>query len=247
VPGIDSTIELGIAAFAVDRAGIRSCEVASAPRVRGASVIKPLLFWAGAGAAPFASDRAAWAALAEPAIRVSDNDATAVLWSAVTGAQLLATITERTGVAWHVDHDGEHPSLRVLVTAEELARAYATFASDDSHVAQQLRNWMRDVPAPQTFGSRRVATELFGITERAVGVKCGWFGVERVHGVVLVELRGRVLGTAVTTYRPTDSVTRAAYLAAAGSNAMIIAAHDAFAGRTVRAAVQGGLRAAAGL
>ena len=46
--------EVGVAAFAVDAAGARSCAVQRGPLSRGASVVKPLLFWVGAAEPPFA-------------------------------------------------------------------------------------------------------------------------------------------------------------------------------------------------
>ena len=54
---------------------------------------------------------------------------------------------------WRTDGEGEHWSLRVMVTAAELARASASFASDDGVAAVRIRQWMRDVPIEHTFGS----------------------------------------------------------------------------------------------
>jgi Beta-lactamase enzyme family len=210
-------------------------------------VLKPLLFWAGAAVEPFASDRRAWAALARPAVTVSDNDATAELWAWAGGEELLATIAARTGVAWHTDDGREHPSLRVLITAGELAQAYAAFAQDSGDIAVQLRAWMRAVPAAQSFGLRQVARDAVGVADAAVALKCGWFGVERAHAVTLVELPGRTLGAAVTTFRPPDEASAAAYAAAAGDNAEIVATHDAFAGPSVRAGTSRALEIAAAL
>lgn len=203
-------------------------------------MLKPLLCWAGADAEPFRADPTAWAALARPAVTVSDNAATAELWSWAGGERLLASIEDRTGVAWRVDDGGpEHPALRVLVTAGELARAYAALAADADPVAARVRDWMRRVPAAQAFGVRRVAGELLGVPEAAVAVKCGWFGLARAHAVALVELTERTLGAAVTTAWPPDPVGRAAV-----APERIVAAHEALAGPTLRAGIRRGLLAA---
>jgi hypothetical protein len=234
---------VGVGAFAVDRAGARWCEVRAAARVRGASVVKPLLFWAGAPAL----DLAAWEVLARPAVSVSDNDATAELWSLVGGERLLAAVRDRTGVGWRTGPGGEHPSLRVLVTAGELARAYAAFAADGGAAAVRLRDWMRAVPAVQAFGLREVAGDLLGVVAASVGVKCGWFGVERAHAVALVEQPGRTVGAAVTTFRPRDAASRAASAASRGSEARLLEAHDRFAGPALRTGIRLGLQAAVDL
>ena len=66
----------------------------------------------------------------------------------------FAVINDLSGVGWTTDRDGEHEALRLLVTANEVATAYASFVLDESHAAQQLRRWMREVPEEQTFGVR---------------------------------------------------------------------------------------------
>lgn len=235
---------IGIAAFAVDRSGCRWLEIEEAPRVRGASVVKPLLFWVGAAAEPFATNRASWEAIARPAVTVSDNDATAALWSRVGEHPLLAALADRSGVRWRTGGDGEHPALRVMVTAGELARTYATFASDESDEAGLLRGWMRDVPAEQTFGARRVACETLGVPERSVGVKCGWFGLERAHAVVVVDLPNRTVGAAITTVHPSDPESRARLRARGGNGTALVSAHDTVAGQSLRSATRRALEAA---
>jgi hypothetical protein len=202
---------------------------------------------ASSDAKPYAADRASWAALAQPAVTVSDNDATAELWSRVGGRQLLTSIKHRTGVAWKVDHDGEDAALRLLITADELAQAYAVFAADSSDVAVQLRAWMRAVPPAQTFGVREVACDILGVSAAEIAVKCGWFGVERAHAVTIVELHGRTLGSAVTAFRPQGATNRAMHDAARGSDAKMIAAHDEAFGSFVRAATRRALWVAAAL
>ncbi|HYN32721.1 MAG TPA: hypothetical protein VES40_08855, partial [Ilumatobacteraceae bacterium] len=185
---MDAALTVGIAAFAVDGFGARSSELLPAPRVRAASMAKPLLFWAAATVEPFATDHAAWEALARPAVTHSDNDATAELWSRVGGAGILAAISDLCGVVWTTASDGEHEALRLLITANEGATAYASFVLDESHAAQQLRRWMREVPAEQAFGIREVAGATLGIPVESIGVKCGWFGGERAHAAVLAEV-----------------------------------------------------------
>ena len=242
---------VGVAALAVDAAGSRFSELQSSASVRGASVIKPLLFWVGAASPPFATDPAGWERIARPAVTTSDNDATAALWSRAGGRVLLASLRERTGVAWATAGSGEHPALRVMVTARELAQAYAVFASDVSACAKQLRRWMCEVPAAQTFGLRPVAGDALGAPEASVGVKCGWFGLERAHAVVLVEQEGRFLGAAVTACRSPDAASDAALHEALRDpgehHSKLPRAHDLFLGQAVRSATREALLAATAL
>jgi hypothetical protein len=136
------------------------------------------------------------------------------------------------------DGAGEHPSLRVSVTAHELARGYAGLAADASDAAVQVRRWMRGVRADQSFGLRAVAAAALGVDEAAVGVKCGWFGGARAHAVVLVELQRRTLGAVVMTQLTPDAEARAAARAARGDDAALVALHDALAGDAIRAAIR---------
>ncbi|HUP87327.1 MAG TPA: serine hydrolase [Acidimicrobiales bacterium] len=244
---MNAALTVGVAAFAVDVAGARSSEVQPAPRVRAASVTKPLLFWAGATAEPFATGRAEWEALARPAVTVSDNEATAELWARVGEGRLLAAVHALSGVAWTAERGGEHESLCLLVTAKELAAAYASFAFDVSDAAQQLRNWMRAVPPEQTFGVRAVAGAALGIPAISIGVKCGWFGGERAHAVVIADVGARSLGAVVTTSRPWDDSSRHACELAAGDNRRLIALHESFAGSSIRLGVRRAIEVAASL
>lgn len=230
-------LSIGVAAFAVDDAGRRTLELQPAAPVRGASVMKPLLAWAAAWD-PLVTDRAAWEVLARPAVTLSDNAATAALWSRSGREGLLAALNNRLGVAWRVEGHGEHPSLRVMVTASELAHAYATLASDDTDAGSHVRQWMRDVPTELTFGVRRVTCDTLGVNEEAVGVKCGWFGGERAHAVVIVETEGGAIGAAVTTQRSASTSTRAAVRNAIGNDMKLAAAHDILAGEDIRAATR---------
>ncbi|MEO6317413.1 MAG: hypothetical protein ABIP36_01390 [Acidimicrobiales bacterium] len=244
---MSNSASVGIAAFVVDRFGPRSVEVDTAPRVRGASVVKPLLFWVGAGAEPFATDPDGWEAIARPSVTVSDNDATAVLWSGVGEHGLLTELTDRAGVVWTTAGDGEHPALRLLVTAGELGQAYARLASDESRAAVLVRRWMRDVPTAQTFGLRKVAAETTGCSEGSVGVKCGWFGLQRAHAVVLVELGERTLGAAVTTARRVDPSDQARAQELSGDVSRLALAHNEVAGESIRHSTRRALERAAEL
>lgn len=237
-------LDVGIAAFAVDERGPVTVETQPGPRIRGASVVKPLLAWVAAGAGPFATARQDWECLARDAITTSDNEATATLWSDAGPSHLLAELERRTGVVWRPEGEGEHPSLRLLVTAAEVARAYAIFAGDRGDRARDVRRWMRDVRTDQTFGLRTVAAGVLGVPEGHVGVKGGWFGGERVHAVVLVEHEDRAVGGVVTsTWRP-DPVTHAACLAARGDDTALVAVHEQLAGGVLRKAMHEALLAA---
>jgi hypothetical protein len=237
----------GTAALAVGRGGGRTLELDPAPRVRGASVVKPLLCWAGAALEPFAGDRGTWKTLARPAIITSDNAATAELWSRVGEEPLLSWLNERAGLSWCTDGDGEHPSLRVMVTAGELARGYAALAADESDDAVLVRGWMRAVRPEQTFGLREVAAEALGVDPASIGIKCGWFGGERAHAVVLVEHDMTVVGSVVTTHRAPDEVSRATAPRASGDDRRLVALHDERFGDAIRSATRRVLLVAAAL
>lgn len=232
-------LSIGSAAFEVDHASARTIELEPAPRMRAASVVKPLLAWIAATEKSFLRDRSTWDALARAAITVSDNTATGELWFRAGEEPLLASLNDRLGVEWHVDGDGEeHPSLRILVTAGELALAYAALARDDTDAANRIRRWMREVPLDQTFGVRRVACDALAVEEGAVGVKCGWFGGERAHAVVLVETEGRTVGATVLTSRRPDTTTRAAVQEAIGDDMKLAAVHDRLLGEDIRTAIR---------
>lgn len=235
---------MGAAAFVVDEQGSRRLELVSAPPVRGASVIKPLLAWVAGTAGALSDDLATWEAYARPAVTTSDNTATAEIWERCRGERLLATLNARADLGWRVEGDGEHPSLRVEVTASELARAYASFVGDGGAVARQVRQWMREVPLGQAFGLRRVAGEALAVDEAVVGVKCGWFGGERVHAVVIAETEEAVLGAAVTTNRPPDAWTTAMVREVVGDDMKLAMVHDRLVGEHIRTAARRALRAA---
>jgi hypothetical protein len=244
---VSTLVSLGIAAFAVDRHGERSEEIDAAPAVLGASVVKPLLVWVGAGLEPFVSDSRQWEAIGRPAVTVSDNEATAVLWSRTGGEHLLAELAARTGVFWSPAGDGEHPSLRLMVTAAELAAAYARLASDQTRSAVLVRRWMREVPNDQTFDLRPVAAAAAGCPERSIGVKCGWFSLERAHAVVLTELEQRTLGAVVTTVHRPDESRKAMAQELSGNASRLALAHNGLAGSAIRDGTRRALERAAEL
>lgn len=132
---------------------------------------------------------------------------------------------------------GRAPVLRISVTAGELARAYAALAADQGDAAIQIRQW-REVPNEQTFGVREVARRLLGVEDRDVAVKCGWFGGERVHAIVLVKVRDRTIGAAVTTSRSPDPATAVAVRDASGDDRKLDAAHERVAGEDIREAIR---------
>jgi len=228
-------LDVGVAGLV---SGLGAIELGAGARVRGASVVKPLLAWA-------APDVEGWAHLARSAIAVSDNRATAVLWERAGRERVLDVLADRVGVRWEVADGEEHPALRLLVTAGELAGAYAALAIDRSAAAGDIRRWMREVPDVQTFGVRRVAREVLGVDEAAVAVKCGWFGGVRAHAVVLVELDDRAIGAAVTTHSSPSPLALGQVRAAIGDDDALAAVHDALLGQAVRDAVGRALRASA--
>jgi hypothetical protein len=190
------------------------------PPLRGASVLKPLYFWAAARLPGPARDPRQWAALAEPAVRRSANDPTVQIWDRCGADALLDTIAGLTGVRFTSDPTGRRTFGRVLVRAEEVARAYAALAAaagTDADIAGRLLGWMREVPGEQTFGARTAAAAALGVPPGDVGVKCGWFTDEdetvlRTHAVTVTRLTdGQVRGTAVLTALPLAAAERTAY------------------------------------
>jgi hypothetical protein len=93
-----------------------------------ASVLKPLVFWAAAQCRPYDNDSAGWAALAEPAVVMSDNDATVAAWTSVGGERMLDTLAGLTGVRWPLEPGGSRSFGRVLIRADEVAQSYAALA-----------------------------------------------------------------------------------------------------------------------
>jgi hypothetical protein len=193
-----------------------------AQRVRCASVLKPLYFWAASTLPAFRDDADGWAELAEPAVTVSANDPTVAIWQSCGPDALLDAIAALTGVHWKSDPSAERSFGRVLVRADEVARAYAALAvsawSEDAAPGRLLA-WMRAVPDRQTFGARAAAAQALGVGGPDVGVKTGWYvdadeTALRTHAVTVTvtgTADGPARGTAVLTALPVSETVRAEY------------------------------------
>ncbi len=176
------------------------------PPLRCASLLKPLLFWVAADAF---DGREAWAAAASQAVVVSANAPMVALWERLGAQELLGRLAAATGHEWPLEPGGARSFGRVLVTAAQVAGAYAELAAAAAQrgdePAARLLAWMRLVPERQTFGARRAAAAALGVAEGAVAVKCGWFldeddGVLRTHAVTVTQLgEGSVRGSVVLT------------------------------------------------
>jgi hypothetical protein len=185
--------------------------------LRCASVLKPLLFWAAVDA--FA-DREAWAAAARPAVVCSANAPAVQLWERLGGRELLSRLAARSGGSWPLEPGGARSFGRVLVTAPQVAGAYAQLAlaaRRGDEPAAQLLEWMRRVPERQTFGARRAAARALAVGEDGVAVKCGWFldtdeAALRTHAVTVCESAdGSLRGSAVLTAVEAPAGLHAAY------------------------------------
>jgi len=102
---------------------------------------------------------------------MSDNDATVAAWTSVGGERMLDTLAGLTGVRWPLEPGGSRSFGRVLIRADEVAQSYAALAmraqTDDS-AASQLIDWMRQVPAEDTFGTRAAAADALGVAAATV-------------------------------------------------------------------------------
>jgi hypothetical protein len=222
-------------------------------RLRCASLLKPLLFWAGAGAgARVFADHDTWAAAASAAVVRSANDPTVGLWNACGADRLLALLAERTRRSWTVEPGGSRGFGRVLITATDAAAGYAALAlaarNGGDGIAPQLLEWMRCVPEHQTFGARRAAAEQLGVPAAAVAVKCGWFCAEdetrlRTHAVTLTDTPGgETRGSVVLTAIDAPAAVRAAYAEAYVHGDEVLHHHWELAADTVAAATRDALR-----
>lgn len=222
--------------------------VVAGARLRCASLLKPLLFWVGADA--FA-DEASWEAAAAPAVTVSANPPTIALWELVGGDELLARMAALTGDAWPLDPGGRRSFGRVLVTAPQVARAYAALAQaarDGDQRAARLLGWMRRVPERQTFGARAAAADALGVGEDAVAVKTGWFFDDdesrvRTHAVTVSETGdGTLRGSAVLTAVPAPEGLHERYARDYVEGDELLPTHRALAGDLIAAATYAALR-----
>jgi hypothetical protein len=216
-------------------------------RLRCASLLKPLLFWVAADA--FAG-RDAWAAAASQAVLVSANDPMVALWERLGAPELLGRLAAVTGCEWPLEPGGPRSFGRVLVTAAQVAAAYAELGAaaqrEDERAAQVLA-WMRRVPDRQAFGARRAAAAALGVGEEAVAVKTGWFLDHderslRTHAVTIAALPGGTLrGSAVLTALPAPDGLPAQYAREYVHGDEVLHHHRALAGDAIVAATHAAL------
>jgi hypothetical protein len=214
-----------------------------AERLRSASVLKPLLFWAAWSLPPFDSDPEGWRRLAKLAITVSDNAATVEAWRVCGGRRLLDELSARSGVAFAAAPGGTRSFGRVLINARAAARGYASLVEGAPPVGRRLLAWMRAVPDRQTFGVRRAAADELGVRPGDVAVKCGWYCARdeqriRTHAVTVSSLGDRILGTAVLTALPLDEPSRRSYARRYRGGEGVLELHDSVAGPDLRAATR---------
>lgn len=190
---------------------------------------------------PFRSDPLRWTRLAERGVTVSDNAATVEMWQSCGSDWLLDAIAEVIGARWPLEAGGARSFGRVLIRADELARAYASMvgaAADGDPHAAQLLEWMRQVPDEHSFGVRRTVVDALGIAPAAVGIKAGWFCDSdeltlRTH-VVAVVLDGETAAiTVVLTAIGTDPLDRARYSSLYREGAAVLPMHQRYAGSTI--------------
>jgi hypothetical protein len=212
-------------------------------RLRCASVLKPLVFWAAAGLPPYVGAPADWERLARDGVTVSANDSTVEVWQTCGGEPLLDALADRTGLRLPLESGGERAFGRVLITADDLARGYARLAASGDAAAGRVRRWMLDVPDRQTFGVRPLVARRLGVPASHVAVKSGWFCDSdeqriRTHVVTMTETRAGIVGTAVLTALPADQALRRAYTATYRHGEEVLELHEQHAGSTVRAATE---------
>ncbi len=215
----------------------------SGERLRCASVIKPLLFWAAAHLPPYSAAPGSWERLAAEAVTVSANAPTVQMWRACGAGALLDGLEQRTGMRFPVERGGARSFGRVLVTADEVALGYARLAAAEDHSALLVRNWMLDVPDRQTFEVRPVIARTLGVTDSHVGVKCGWFCDTdetrvRTHVVTMTCTPDGVIGTVVLTALAAEEAFRRAHTDAYRYGDEVLELHEQHAGPTVRAATK---------
>jgi hypothetical protein len=228
--------------FLVDVAGfsvsdgqtvVTGAAAGGAQRMRCASVLKPLLFWIGADLGAFAH-RGDWARDAQPAVVLSANDPAVALWRTYGAMALLTGLAARTGRTWPLEPGGARSFGRVLISAEDLAVAYAALAlagEQGDDVAAQLLDWMRAVPERQTFGARSAAAGLLAVPGMAVGVKSGWFCDPdetrlRTHAVTVTGMPdGSAVGSAVLSAVDAAPAQRRAYTEAYRTGDEVLAYH----------------------
>jgi hypothetical protein len=212
-------------------------------RLRCASALKPLLFWAAAGLAPYDTAPGDWERLAREAITVSANDPTAHVWEACGAEALLDALARLTAVRLPLEAGGTRSFGRVLITADDVARSYAPLAASGHTAAALVRRWMLDVPDRQTFGVRPLVARRLGVAASEVAVKSGWFCDTdeqriRTHVVTMTATAAGVVGTVVLTAVPAGEDVRRAYSALYRDGDEVLGLHEQHAGTTVRTATE---------
>jgi hypothetical protein len=221
-------------------------------RLRCASLLKPLLFWAAAGLQPYATAPDEWERLARDAITVSANDPTAHVWRACGAEALLDAVAARTAVALPLEAGGARSFGRVLVTADDVARSYARLAVSAERAAVLVRRWMLAVPDRQTFGVRPLLARRLRLPGSAVAVKSGWFCDTdeqriRTHVVTMTATAAGVVGTVVLTAIPAGAAVRRAYSGVYRTGEEVLGLHEQHAGAILRAASEQAAAAALAL
>jgi hypothetical protein len=207
-------------------------------RLRCASVLKPLLCWAAATLPAYRDNFAQWAALAEPAVRISANEPTVSLWERCGADGLLRALATRTGRDWPLEPGGARSFGRVLIRADDVAWGYgalAAAAAAGDIVARRLLDWMRSVPDGQTFGARSAVATAAAVPPATIAVKSGWFcdadeTALRTHTVTVLSAPTPSLVTAVLTAVRPDPVDRARYAEAYAAGEDVIGMHQRYAG-----------------
>lgn len=210
-------------------------------RFRAASVLKPVVAWAVAGAAEYRGSPLLWAQDAAGAVLVSDNLSTEILWTRVGGTEtVLGRVEELTGV--RVQTDGsEHTDPyafafgRVVVTAEEVAHMYMRLvaaAGSGDETARAVVGWMT-----QTLPSQRFRAAPYGNRDP---VKCGWSASSdetllRTHAVRVVHhLSGNPkVGVVLTALPFPEGVTKDEYERLSRSGCEVTHVNDKAAGRLI--------------
>jgi hypothetical protein len=210
-------------------------------RLRSASVLKPLLFWAAHSLPPFDGDPARWRRLAMAAVTRSDNAATVEAWRACGGRRLLAALSELTTVTLAQEPGGVRSFGRVLIHAHETATAYARLVESAQPATRRLLDWMRAVPDRQTFGVRAVAAAKLGVDPETVAVKCGWYCAPdeqrlRTHAVTITATGQDTLGTVVLTALPLAERERRSYARKYRGGEGVLPLHESLAGSVLQAA-----------
>jgi hypothetical protein len=171
-----------------------------AVRLRCASVLKPLIVWAGGGGRTDDGERA---------IRYSDNAATNRIWHAGPPPRILDRLAVATGVRWRPASADPGSFGGVEVSATELVTAYGALAraSAGDPVAARVIGWMGEVTPEQAFGVPDAVADTLGVPAAGVAVKAGWIGhpdetVLRTHAVAVAERDGETVVVAAMSALP---------------------------------------------